>query len=201
MSLEDKVKEQNRIRQLAFKVREKMPKDYRSYCLVAAHLVRNAHRYHKEEVPENVRAEIIKEENTLKLSQSSHGAELETDSVISQDANKLLREIRTLKHQNRIIEQQERVLKLKKYGSYRDLKKITGVPLKTLHDWCSEPKERKHKATVKSQLKREEFIHFLLQDTISFSHPCKRYAGKKFLMHTWEEVYKRYLQKPQFHKH
>ena len=40
-----KVKEQNRIRQLAFKAREKMPKDFKSFCKVAAHLVKNAHHY------------------------------------------------------------------------------------------------------------------------------------------------------------
>ena len=45
LSAKEKVKEQNRIRQLAFKAREKMPKDFKSFCLVAAHLVKNAHRY------------------------------------------------------------------------------------------------------------------------------------------------------------
>ena len=124
LSCEDKVKEQNRIRQFAFKVREKMPKDYKSYCLVAAHLVRNAHRYYKEEWKE----EALKEEHIqVKLNASKVcDPETELDSnVINQEVNKLLREIRTLKRQNRIIEQQERVLKLKKYGSYRDLKSIT----------------------------------------------------------------------------
>ena len=43
LSTEDKIKEQNRIRQLAFKARDKMPKDFKSFCLVAAHLVKNAH--------------------------------------------------------------------------------------------------------------------------------------------------------------
>ena len=49
LSTEDKVREQNCIRQLAFKVRDKMPKDYKTFLLVAAHLVRNAHRYWKHE--------------------------------------------------------------------------------------------------------------------------------------------------------
>ena len=42
-STEEKVKQQNRIRQLAKTAREKMPKNYKSFCLVAAHLVKNAH--------------------------------------------------------------------------------------------------------------------------------------------------------------
>ena len=48
-SCNDKVKEQNRIRQIAFKVRAKMPKDYKSFMQVATHLIKNAHRYHSAE--------------------------------------------------------------------------------------------------------------------------------------------------------
>ena len=40
-----------------------------------------------------------------------------------------------------------------------------------------------------------------MQNTISYSHPCKKYAGKKFLMHTLNDIYKRYEQQPEFHKH
>ena len=41
LSPEQKVKEQNRIRQLAFKARTKMPKDIKSFLLVTSHLVKN----------------------------------------------------------------------------------------------------------------------------------------------------------------
>ena len=59
MSTEEKIREQNRIRQLAFKVRGKMPKDYKSFCQVAVHLVHNAHRYEWEIEPEkDVHAEV-----------------------------------------------------------------------------------------------------------------------------------------------
>ena len=78
---------------------------------------------------------------------------------------------------------------------------MTGIPLKTLHDWCTEPKECEHKSTSKANMKKEEFHNFLMQDTISYSHPCKRYSGKKFLLHTLDEVYKRYEEQMQFHKH
>ena len=46
LSSEEKVKQQNHLRQLAKTAREKMPKDYQSFCMVAAHLVKNAHRYY-----------------------------------------------------------------------------------------------------------------------------------------------------------
>ena len=49
LSTQEKNSEQNRIRQLAFKACEKMPKDYKSFCVVAAHLMKNAHRYYNTE--------------------------------------------------------------------------------------------------------------------------------------------------------
>ena len=77
---------------------------------------------------------------------------------------------------------------------------MTQIPLKTLHDWCAQPKTHEHKGTCHSNLKRDEFTNFLMQDMISYSHPCKRYSGKKFLMHTLEETYRRYSQQTDFHK-
>ena len=50
-------------------------------------------------------------------------------------------------------------------------------------------------------MKREEFINFLMQDTVSYSFPCKKYAGKRFLMHTWKDIYKMYEQQPEFPTH
>ena len=40
-----------------------------------------------------------------------------------------------------------------------------------------------------------------MQDTVTYAHSCMRYAGKRFLLNTWEEIYKTYLQQPQFHQH
>ena len=48
LSTEDKVKQQNCICQLAKTAREKMPKDSKSICVVAAHLMKNAHIYYSE---------------------------------------------------------------------------------------------------------------------------------------------------------
>ena len=39
-----------------------------------------------------------------------------------------------------------------------------------------------------------------MQDTISYSNPAKRYAGKHFLLHSLDEVYNRYILQPEYHK-
>ena len=199
-SAEEKVKEQNRIRQLAFRARDKMPKNYDSFCLVVAHLVRNAHRYYNiEEVDKG----IIESQTVKKGTGSEYSKQVTTENEDNEcmNVNKKLREIRTLKRQNRIREQQSLVQKLKEgKGSYRKISAISGVALKTIHEWCAEPKAREHKGTARKILKQEEFTNFLMQDTITFCHPCKRYAGKRFLMSTWEETYKQYLKQPGFHK-
>ena len=107
-----------------------------------------------------------------------------------------------MKKQNRIREQQILVQKLKEEkGSYRKIAAVSGIALKTIHNWCSVPKLRVHKGTERRKLHQEEFINFLMQDTVTYCHPCKRYAGKRFLMTTWDETYKKYLQQPSFHKH
>ena len=202
MSAEEKVKEQNRIRQLAFKAREKMPKDHKSFCLVAAHLIRNAHRYFiSEEIDPDIKKELdveIKKEN-----KSEYGSQMKIENSDEEcrEVNKVLRQIRTLKRQNRIREQQMLIEKLKsQQGSYRKIAKITGIALKTVHEWCAEPKSREHRGTIRKNLKQEAFINFVMQDTVTYSHPCKRYSGKRFLMGTLEETYQKYLQQPAYHK-
>ena len=202
LSPEEKVKEQYRIRQLAFKAREKMPKDYRSFCLVAAHLVKNAHRYFQHDY---VDEESLKEEKSSQLKKEvsfCKNEPVENKEDECKEINKRLREIRTLKRQNRIREQQMLVNKLKDVkGSYRRLAKLSGIALKTVHEWCAEPKAREHKGTARSKLKQQDFINFLMQDTITYSHPCKKFAGKRFLMGTWEETYNKYVQQTGYHTH
>ena len=194
-----------------------MPKDSKSFYMVACHLLKNVHRYYKEEeiIPEIKMETIqktikkdpeldIKEEKDVKKMKKCpgdlHHAELRADPC--KGVNKQLHEIRTLKKQNRIREQQKLVVTMKSmYGSYRDIAKTSGIALKTVHRWCSIPKDRKHKGTIRADMKREEFTNFLMQNTITYSHLCKRYAGKKFLMHTWQEIHKRYIEQPEFHKH
>ena len=200
LSPEEKIKEQNRIRQCAYKLRGKMPKDLKTFMLVASHLIKNAHRYWDVDRDEAQKIKIEAEEEIGKINTEVYSQTKETSLCI--EVNKKLREIRTLKRQNRIREQQNQVEKLKaEIGSYRNLVKVSGVALKTVHDWCSEPKERIHKAVSRSKLKQEEFVNFLMQDTITFSSSCKKYAGKRFLVDTWAEVYKKYLNQPEYHQH
>ena len=93
------------------------------------------------------------------------------------------------------------VVKLKdEHGSYRVLSRLAGIPVKTIHSWCAEPKEREHKAISCALLRKSEFTNFLMQDTVLFSHPCKKFAGKKFLLHTWNKIYQMYQEQPEFHK-
>ena len=133
--------------------------------------------------------------------ESKEELDKEPEENISQLAHKMLRTIRSLKMQNCIREQQDLVQQLKKkVGSYRDIVKATETPLKTVHQWCSEPKERIRKGTLRSELREQEFINFLMQDTVTYATPCKRYSGKQFLLNTWDEIYQRYLQQPEFHK-
>ena len=39
-----------------------------------------------------------------------------------------------------------------------------------------------------------------MQDTISYFNSSKRYAGKRFLLHSWKDIQKMYISQPQFHK-
>ena len=87
-----------------------MPKDYKSFCLVAAHLAKNAHRYYSKE--------DFKQQKMEGDLPDSMGEVDEVDKVVSEpddlckEVNQKLRSIRTLKHQNRKEEQQEMVSKL-----------------------------------------------------------------------------------------
>ena len=171
-----------------------MPKDYKSFVLVATYLAKNAHRYYSADDLKEVKKE--ENETTQQTKDTSSSSDLKC-----RDVHQQLTIIRTLKCQNCICEQQEKVSKLKEvYGSYRDNSRIIGIPLKTVHGWCASPKDRIHQGTERSKLKRDEFTNFLMQDTISYSHPGQKYSGKKFLMHMWNEIFKRYSQQPDFHK-
>ena len=140
LSGEEKICEQNCIRQLAFRAHKNMPKDFNSFCRVAEHLVKNAYRYYN--IPES---DELKEEAVTPVNKIVKKSTVESSC---QSGNKLLHTIRSLTRQIRIQEQQVLVKMLKsEVGSYRDLSRVTGTPLKTVHEWCSEPKERSHKGS------------------------------------------------------
>ena len=171
-----------------------MPKDYKSYKMVAEHLLRNADRYKnvqgevgcndaemkKEEICEScVKMEFSSPEKPSAEEESCTNGILKTEESVTlkktatveatcESVNKILHEIKCLKKQNRITEQQEKFFQLKnKISTYREIARIAGVAIKTVHDWCSIPKKRTHKSTNMSQLRRQEFENFLMQDTIT----------------------------------
>ena len=78
---------------------------------------------------------------------------------------------------------------------------MSGISLKSVHTWCSRPKQKIHKSSQIANARKQEFKGFLLQDSISFEHPGKKYAGKRFLRDTLEVTRQKYLQQPEFHKH
>ena len=97
LSTDDKVKEQNRIRQLAFKARAKMPKDYKSFCLVAEHLMRNAHRYYQGNSALVKKDDVKKEdpESKCTIKESLERVEVSSPEKVSQmEVNKCLVSIR-----------------------------------------------------------------------------------------------------------
>ena len=117
------------------------------------------------------------------------------------EANKRVREVGDLKDKNRVLEQQEHVLKLKRnYQTYRNLSRMSEISLKSVHVWCTQPIKKTHKATSVTNLRKKEYEDFLIQDTISFEHPCKKYSGKRFLRDTLEETRKKYLQQTEYHR-
>ena len=87
------------------------------------------------------------------------------------------------------------------YHTYRKLARMSGVLLKTVHNWCAQPKKKKHKAVELSNLRKKEFGAFLLQDSISFEHPSKKFSGKHFLCDTLEMTCKKYLQQSNYHNY
>ena len=76
---------------------------------------------------------------------------------------------------------------------------MSGIALKSCHSWCARPKVKKHKSSELCKLRKKEFEAFLLQDSISYAHPSKKFAGKRFLRDTLEITRKKYLQQTEYH--
>ena len=194
MDSKKKSKLSNCVCQCALKARQYLPTDHGLFCLVVSHLLRNAHRYFKMEKPSDFQHRLLNYGNMPKETR---------EEVIKKcmDANKKVRAVCDLKRKNRIVEQQQCIAELKQnYHSFRNMSAMSGIPLKSVHNWCSQPKAKRHKSREMSQLRKKEFEQFLLQDTISFEHPCKKFSGKRFLRDTLEVTRKKYLQQTEYHK-
>ena len=132
-----------------------------------------------------------------KLLEECSLSESTRETVISnfKEVNKKMREIGDLKGKNRVKEQQQLVAQMKEnYHTYRNLSRMSGISLKTVHSWCAEPVKKINKCTEIANLRKKEFEQFLIQDTISFAHPCKKYSGKRFLRDTLAVTRTKYLQ-------
>ena len=195
LSPADKCKLNNRIRQVALRVRGHFPNDHSMFVLVAAHLLRNAHQYFGLSKPSQLQSKIL---------QSKAISDKTKNKIIEdfKEANKKVRGVRTLKYQSRVTEQSAKVDELKQtYGSYRSIADASGIPVKTVYKWCSKPKDKQTKRIELANLRRQEYEQFLMQDSVSFPHPCKKYSGNRYLRHTIAETRKIYLSQPEYHKY
>ena len=61
MDSEQKGRIQNRVRQWALKIRDVLPKDHGLFCLVLAHLLKNAHRYFDLASPSEFQKQLFEE--------------------------------------------------------------------------------------------------------------------------------------------
>ena len=188
---------QNRVRQKALRVREgeRLPSEYSMFVLVTYHLFKNSHRYFGFSQPSELQQKLIECNSISDETKQNVLADFK-------EASRRIRDIGTLKSQNRVDEQQQRVKEIKNdFGSLRHISSITGVSLKTVAKWCTVPTASVKKRVELSKLRREEYEEFLNQDSISFAHPCKKYDGRRYLRYTMAETRKLYLAQPQFHKY
>ena len=197
LSKAEKIREQNRIRQLAANVHKHMPRNPMDYLLVAEHIYNNRHRY----------ANCIETDETGNITQLLSVGEIEEtekkkslegskeDVSKCKEVNKNLRTLSYLKKQNRRSDHQKLANALiKKYGTYRKISIAAGAPIKTVHSVCKPSVKKIHKSTEWAKQRKQEFVNFLMQDTISYSSACKRHAKKRFLHYTLDDLYEKYLE-------
>ena len=163
------------------------------FTLVVEHLLKNVHRYFHTEKPTAFQKQVIAKQylspELLAIVIDEH-----------KEANKKVREACEMKSKGRVHEHEQVVEQIKgKFGTFCNLSTMSGVPLKTVHAWCSTAKEKTHKASEFAKIRRAEFERFLCQDSISFEHPSKRYANKRYLRFTWEVIREKYLAQKEYH--
>ena len=147
MSNEERSHLNNRIQQCALKARGSLPNEHGLFCLVLGHLLKNAHRYFQLDCPSDIQKQIL---------QSKTFCDQKSEQVVEQfkETNKKLRMVGELKCKNRVKEQQRIVNELKgDYHSLRNLSSISGISLKTVHNWCSVPRHKVHKGSELSHLR------------------------------------------------
>ena len=119
------------------------------------------------------------------------------------DLNRKVRHVGELRKKNRLAEHQKLSEELlSQFNSLSSIAEVSGISLKTVTIWFSKPVVKVHKLTEMSNLRKKEYEQFLMQDTISYPHPCKKHAGKRILRFTLEDIRnKYYLLQSEFHNH
>ena len=136
MTKQEKFPISNRVRQYALKARESLPNKHGLFCLVIGHLLQNAHRYFNLDSPSDMQLNVMESSFQIKAC-SDQG------SKICKSANWKLWEVCDLKKKKRLQQQQELVTELRDmYQSFRNISAMSGVPLKTVHNWCSLPEKK-----------------------------------------------------------
>ena len=190
----EKKRLEDRVRQCASRAREYLPStDHGIFCLTLQHLARNAHKYFDINEPTEIQNYVM---NT--------GIRASKKELLSEfkEVNQKVRAAGEMRAKNRKKEHSTIVQDLKmSYSSLREMSIVSGISKKTLQIWCSAPEKKMHKATELMMRRKEEYERFLLQDTISFEHPCKKYAGKRFLRYTMDIIREKYKQQTEFHKY
>ena len=108
--------------------------------MVTTHLAKNAHHYW--DIDKDTANKIKLEAEAEVRKKKSKTNKMDTAAEQCIEVQRTLHEIRMLKRQNRIHEQQDLVAKVRtKFPTYRELSKASRIALKTVHEWCSLPKE------------------------------------------------------------
>ena len=190
---DSKNKLNNRIRQWAHRSRSHLPNRHFLFCLVLSHLLKNAHTYFNMEKPTTLQ---------MKLLDQKSFSDTYNDTVIAdfKEVNKRVREVGEMKQKNRKEDQRNIVSQLKgEFGSCNNIAKLSGISRKSVQKWFAEEDSRPKKRVEMSNLKKEEYHKFLAQDTVSFEHPSKKYAGRRYLRNTIKEIRKIYVDQTEFH--
>ena len=86
------------------------------------------------------------------------------------------------------------------YGSLHKIAEDSGMNYKNINKLCKETDATFLKtSTKKYQDHKEAVIDFAMQEHISSSYPSVKFAGKRFLLQTTDEMYNKYLTETQFH--
>ncbi len=115
--------------------------------------------------------------------------------------NKDLCILYVLKDYNRLESHKEKVQEIKQmYGSLCKIAEESSMNCKNINKLYKETNATFLKSSTKKyQDHKEVVIDFAMQEHISSPYPSVKFAGKRFLLQTIDEMYNKYLTKTQFY--